>query len=684
MRPLAFAFFVLALAAPAFAADVPPAKDTAPEKFLPPSTQLYVRWDGVTAHNDAYKKSIWGGIMAGPTGEGVRTLVARVPKLLADNRRAGLLLDEQPLTALKANLADLKAVEKVVELLADKGVILAVEVREPALTIKNLGQAFGGLIEGKLPNAGTLSPDVQLIVIVPDVGDKAEVLFGTLRMVFGNNKNTAALVGAQTIEPFEAEGRKGFCLVPERSEIKRKSYKPLPGQKEPVPAPDSADPDQVSTAWWMEGKHFVLYTGTRTPKAVIAEMTASAAKGGLTRHPLFQRCQKTGNFESVARGFIDTERVINLVKTLAGPSVPGLKERLDSTGISGVKAVVFSSGFDGKESRALYEFDAPGERKGVLKALKGGTPLTLKDLPPMPPDVSRFSALRLDPAATYDAGLGLVEFLTTNADSDADENAGKKNHIARIKERKDEMARAVDQALGISMADDLLPHLGDKLVVFQSPGEGFYLFGTVVCISVKDAAKVKTAFGRIQSGIEAVTHSSIKVRKRVLKGVEYREFYARGFGIVTPTYAIVDDWLVIASHPQAVQGVILRAKGDLEKWKPDDATAKRLAKMPAGCGLQYCDPRPTVTTLCVLGAPFLSALNLLDGDESEEEFDPIETSIIPNAYELNKHLFPNLTVTRDDGKTIRVEVNESFSLPFEMFGVESFGFLAALGLSLGF
>ncbi len=42
-----------------------------------------------------------------------------------------------------------------------------------------------------------------------------------------------------------------------------------------------------------------------------------------------------------ARGFIDTGRVMGLAKGLAGPFVPGLKERLDSTGISDLKAIVF-------------------------------------------------------------------------------------------------------------------------------------------------------------------------------------------------------------------------------------------------------------------------------------------------------------------------------------------------------
>ena len=42
-----------------------------PERFLSPSTQLYIKWDGVAAHAEAYKKSPLGAVMAGPTGDSI-------------------------------------------------------------------------------------------------------------------------------------------------------------------------------------------------------------------------------------------------------------------------------------------------------------------------------------------------------------------------------------------------------------------------------------------------------------------------------------------------------------------------------------------------------------------------------------------------------------------------------------
>ena len=607
--------------------------------------------DGITAHNDAYKQSVWGGVMAGPTGESIRTLVASGPRLLGTPLLANPLLAGKSPAELRATLADLKAAEGFIDLLADKGVIVAAEVREPLPTVKGVAAAFGGLLGGQRPDPIALTPAIQLLVIVPGGGAKADVFHGTLRLLMKQGDNQ--------VEAFEASGRKGFQFAP-----------PAAG----------GPPFALYSAWWAEGEHFVFYAGNRRPAAVVAEIRANVAAGGITGHPLFARCQKTGDFTRITRGFIDTGKMVKLAKDLAGPFVPGLRERLDGTGLGNLKAVVFASGFSGKESRALYEFDLPGERKGIAKVLKN-VPLGLADLPPMPPDVSRFSALRLDPAAAYDASLSVGEALALYSDFGVEGDAGK-SPAAVIAARKAYMMREVDKFLGISVTADLLPHLGDKLVVFQSPSEGLQVFGTVVCVSVTDAAKVKSAAARIQGALEAFANSPVKVRKKTLAGVDYHELYSRGFAAVTPTYAVVGEWLVVSMHPQAVQGVILRAKGDLEKWKPDAATAKRLAAMPAGgCGLQFCNPKSTAGNLCCIGPLFLSTFgNLNRGQGTESDYNPIDMGLIPNAHELCRHLFPNLTVTHDDGKTIRIHVNESFSLPLEVVGLEPFVFLGTLGL----
>jgi hypothetical protein len=631
------------------------AADPNPDQLLSPTAQLYVRWDGITAHNEAYKKSVWGPVMAGPTGDSIRAALAKVPKLLGNTLLAEPLLDGKAPDELKANLADLKNASKLIDLIADKGIVVAAEVREPTPTLKGVAGAIGGLLGGKAPDAEAFMPDAQVLVVVPDAGDRAEAIFASIRLLLRQAE--------YKIEPFTAAGRKGFRFS--------QGDGPPPGGL----------PIQIHAAWWLEGKHFVLYAGTMKPEAVVAEVEANARKGGVTGHPLYQRVQKNPGYESITRGFVDAARFVSVAKGIAGPFVPGLNQRLDDLGFGNLKAVAFNSGFDGKESRASYEFDLPGERKGLAKVLKA-QPLGINDLPPLPPDVSRFSALRIDPAAAYDAGIALIETLGIN-DQFGVEDEGK-TPADKIRLRREYLMREIDKAVGVNIKDDVLPALGDKVVVFQSPTEGLSVFGTVVCVSLKDPEKAKATADRVMRGLETLAGATIKVRKKNYRGVEVRELYSREFGILTPSYAVVGDWLVVAAHPQPIHGLILRSKGELEKWQPDAATAARLAKMPAdGCGLQFCNPKSTVQNLCCVGPLFIGTLGLRNRfNETESDFDPFDTGLIPNGHELSKHLFPNLTVTRDDGKTVRIEVNESFSLPLEVVGFEAFAFgLAIFGFN---
>ena len=426
-----------------------------------------------TAHNDAYKKSIWGPVMAGPTGDSIRALLAKAPKLVGNSLLAEPLLDGKSPKELEVNLTDLKHASKLIDLIADTGVIVGGEVREPRPTLKGVGSALGGLLGGKMPGPEAIIPDAQFLVIVPDAGDRADVLFSAIRLLMRAGENHIEKLPADS-------GRTGFQFT-----VAKPGGPPFP----------------IHAAWWVEGKHFVIYAGTMRPDVVMKEVAGNAKKGGITGHPLYQRINKDPGFESVARGFVDTARVMGLAKSLIGPFVPGIRERIDDLGLGGLQAAVFNSGFDGRESRATWEFDLPGERKGLAKVLKQ-QPLGLADLPPMPPDVSRFSALRVDPTATYNAGIMAIEAITMTAPIGVEDDA--KSGVEKVRARREYLEKEFEKLIGLNVREDVLPYTGDKVVVFQSPTEGISAFGTVICVSLKDPAKIKAASDRVNRGLETI------------------------------------------------------------------------------------------------------------------------------------------------------------------------------------
>src|SRR5262249_42160949 len=120
------------------------------------------------------------------------------------------------------------------------------------------------------------------------------------------------------------------------------------------------------------------------------------------------------------------------------------------------------------------------------------------------------------------------------------------------------------------------------------------------------------------------------------------------------------------------QGYIRRANGDLPVWKPSARVQESLAKMPKEfVSISYADPRPTINTLLSV-APMIGGL--VNSLVPEAKF---EVGRIPNAQEATHPLFPNVSVTSDDGKVLRQETQASLALPLDLVGADNlilFGF----------
>jgi hypothetical protein len=143
-----------------------------------------------------------------------------------------------------------------------------------------------------------------------------------------------------------------------------------------------------------------------------------------------------------------------------------------------------------------------------------------------------------------------------------------------------------------------------------------------------------------------------------------------------------NGWLVIGYYPQNVQGYILRAGGEVPVWKPGPEVRAAFDQLPKEfVSVSVSDPRPTVKQLLSI-APLLAALGNSFLPEAK-----IDVGSLPNAHEATKHLFPNVSVIHDDGKTFRQETRASLALPFDAAGLDLYviaigaaGAAAAFGL----
>lgn len=214
----------------------------APEDLLPAGSQVYVRWDGVAAHRDAYEKSALGKILRGDTGKFVGSVFDQLQDLLGGAVVQELLKGTPP-EKLQKIQEDAARAPKLVGVLGKHGFVLATEVRsvEP--------------------------PDAQVTLVLPDAGPEADSLIATLRL--------AATLSRQEIKERHVEGRTVYQLA-----------------SAPVPV-----------AWWVEGKHVLLTGGTSLPETVIKHV--GERKGGVANNPLFKKVSGFKDFEVGTRAFVD-------------------------------------------------------------------------------------------------------------------------------------------------------------------------------------------------------------------------------------------------------------------------------------------------------------------------------------------------------------------------------------------
>ncbi len=234
--------------------------------------------------------------------------------------------------------------------------------------------------------------------------------------------------------------------------------------------------------------------------------------------------------------------------------------------------------------------------------------------------------------------------------------------------------KAADAFLGIDLRKDLLGSLGDRFAQYVSPGEGPFTLGQTVLLRVKDPEKLQGALEQVIKTLAQAAGVDVKFKKRPYQGVDMRMVQVRQQGFLfVPTYAVVDGWMAVSLFPQPVEGFIARSKGTLAAWKPSPEVEDMLRQMPQEfISISWSDPRPSLKQLLAV-APLVGGL--VASFAPEVNFD---VGSLPNAQEATRHLFPNVSVTTDDGKTLRNDSRGSLSLPFDLTGLDTYAFFAAL------
>ncbi len=415
---------------------------------------------------------------------------------------------------------------------------------------------------------------------------------------------------------------------------------------------NTVDVEMLKIGWWGQGNDAVLFLGTTDPVAYAKAIDSKQT--GLASNPLYKKLVSFKEFPTAARGFLDVTSALNLIADVVPPAGP----IIDELGLKGIKSVTFFSGFDGPAERSVVDVDMPGPRKGLLN-LTSQRKISMKDLPALPNDITGFTASSFAVNKSYGELVSLVHGIVRVIDADkADAIKG------AIKD--------FEGAVGVDISKDLFGSLGDVMVTYSSPSDGILGTGAVIAVQVKDGKKFASSLDKLLKGIPVNPAGEVALKKKAYRGGEIMSIGITGqLNRNFATIGIYKDWLIYSSYPQPVKGFIMRQEGVLPTWKADASLNKVLAQFPQEfTSISVSDPRPTVQTVLAAAPVVFDLVNTFGSLGAKFgaqfggggfQFRPFDLDTIPHAQEATLHLFPNVTISTDDGKRIRTETRSSLA-----------------------
>jgi hypothetical protein len=291
--------------------------------------------------------------------------------------------------------------------------------------------------------------------------------------------------------------------------------------------------------------------------------------------------------------YVNFEGIIALADQIVAQQGPPEAKQMwpkirDNLGLGGLKRILYSGGFDGKDWMDTAFVAAPAPRTGLMK---------MAEAAPLPAD-----ALKVAPKTSVYAAAG--RFNLAGLVSAIRQGIGQFDPQAQA--QVDQFLAQVSQALGFDVQKDFLAALGDQWVIYTDPNTGGYgLVGTVIVNKLADPAKFEQSASRLEQFLNQLIASQMSQEKEKIT----ISFQSRAVGgvtlhylavpLVTPTWAVKDGNLYLAFYPQTVIGAAEFASSGKPSILQNDsfiALRKRLAVDNAD-GVAFSDlPRVAPTS----------------------------------------------------------------------------------------
>ncbi len=416
---------------------------------------------------------------------------------------------------------------------------------------------------------------------------------------------------------------------------------------------DIPDSPGVEVGWWAEGKHLVVAVGINGIAQAIE--VADGKTPNVTANPLWTKYSQATESEMTSFAWLN---VVPLRVIFGGMPVPTqnqdkpttVQELLIVLGLDNLNSIGMQAGIKDRSLTSLTSIDAPGERRGLLSLLDQ-EPMTLKDLPPLPQQLSSFMAYSFDSA----------QAVQTLYDTAVDLEAVMSPDTANVESAR---AMAKDQ-LGMDVIDDLLTGLGNVTCVYNDEAQTGFGIAPALLVEVQDAEKLNTALERLL--VEMLPQVSQGNAKGVMKEKDGTKTYIVEIpqGGLSPTISVSDQWMCVSITPQPVMAFNLRVQGELESWDVATLPEETTVAIPESfTGLTIVDPTSTYRMIVGLAPIAAGAAQVAISQARNFDFDgepqtppPVifQMSDLPPAEMVTQWLYPNVaySVVDENGLTTR-------------------------------
>ena len=201
--------------------------------------------------------------------------------------------------------------------------------------------------------------------------------------------------------------------------------------------------------------------------------------------------------------YTNMKRVKELLVPLVTLATAGQGEKVyTALGLDKMISYTVTTGLENKGfvRKALLEFD--GDPPGIFSIVKAKG-LTTELLAAVPADASYAFAAKISPADLFDRSMAILTQL---------DPAAKEQFTAELNQ--------TETAMGFKLREDFCDAFGDRICIFDSPGEGGLLLGTTMVIQVKDHTKAQAVTNAIYDNIRRYDAAQVEAEAKIAAAAE--------------------------------------------------------------------------------------------------------------------------------------------------------------------